>query len=372
MSWVKQTKVNNASRVLWTIWQSTKISRIDIAQRLGLDPSTITNIVSELIDQRLVDEIEEGEGSRQGGRKPILLSIAKDFGYVVGIELQPESFIALATNLSGEILHEVSGPGDFRTRNLVDAIADLHVRLAIEFKGIEWPLIGVGVGVSGLVDPTNGVILSSQPLNILEPYSVAKELGTRLNVPFHIENDANCCAWGELAFHKSLNLQDFLFVLVEYRADAISHRDAGGLGVGFGIVLDGKVRHGKDFTAGEFRSVFASSPSRSQLALANDEVATVMTNPLAMDKVVRELCANLALLVNTFSLNQVIFGGVIEGFQIDAPGIMWKAIRDNWTYGNNPDVTIRYSSLGTKAVAFGAAGMLIDRLMVTSQVLARR
>lgn len=372
MSWVKQTKVNNASRVLWTIWQSSKISRIDIAQRLGLDPSTITNIVSELIDQRLVDEIEEGEGSRQGGRKPILLSIAKDFGYVIGIELQPTSFIALATDLSGEILHRVSGPGAFRESNLVDAMAILYQQLQTEFAGITWPLIGIGVGVSGLVDPINGVILSSQPLNILEPTSLARELSQRLGVPIHLENDANCCAWGELAFHKSQNLQDFLFALVEFRSDAISHQDAGGLGIGFGVVLDGKVRHGKEYTAGEFRSVFASSPSRSQLALPNEEVSTVVTNTLAQDKVVRELCSNIALMVNTFSLNQVIFGGAIEGFQVDTPALMWKAIRDNWTYGNNPDVTIRYSSLGTEAVAYGAAGMIIDHLMVTSQVLARR
>ncbi len=372
MSWVKQNKVNNASRVLWTIWQSSKISRIDISQRLGLDPSTITNIVAELIEQRLVEEMEEGEGSRQGGRKPILLAIAKDFGFVIGIELQPESFIALAMNLTGDILQEYSGEMDFRTRNLSEAVEELYGKVRHEFAGITWPLLGVGLGVGGLVDPHNGVILLSQPLEIREAMPLVRNLGTRLGVPFFLENDANCCAWGELAFHKSLNLQDFLFVLVEFRNDVISRQDAGGLGIGFGIVLGGKVRHGKNYTAGEFRSAFSASPSRSQLSVPNAEVATVLTNPLAMERVARELCANIALLVNTFSLNQVIFGGVIEGSTVDFPGIMWKAIRDNWSYGDNPDVTIRYSSLGEKAVAYGAAGMLIDRLMMTGQVFGPR
>ncbi len=66
-------------------------------------------------------------------------------------------------------------------------------------------------------------------------------LSKKLNVPFFIENNANCCAWSELAFHKNTELKNILFALIEFRQALVPHAEYGGVGVGFGIVLNGKV-----------------------------------------------------------------------------------------------------------------------------------
>jgi len=58
-----------ATRIFRTIWRNPNISRIDLADTLGLDKSTVTKQVAYLIDNGLIIEKEEGEASSRGGRK---------------------------------------------------------------------------------------------------------------------------------------------------------------------------------------------------------------------------------------------------------------------------------------------------------------
>ncbi len=58
----------NTSLVAQLIWKSPGISRVDIARELNLYRSTVTNIISALIDDEVVYEGEEGSGvSREEG-----------------------------------------------------------------------------------------------------------------------------------------------------------------------------------------------------------------------------------------------------------------------------------------------------------------
>ena len=62
---------NNAGRIVRTIWQNPHISRVGIAERLGLSKSTVTYQVSRLIESGIIDEISEGAAGNRGGRRPI-------------------------------------------------------------------------------------------------------------------------------------------------------------------------------------------------------------------------------------------------------------------------------------------------------------
>ena len=72
----------NVSRILRLIWQKNGISRIEIAAQLGLDKSTVTKIVSALLDVGIVHEFAHGITGPQGGRKPIYLEISEAFAVV--------------------------------------------------------------------------------------------------------------------------------------------------------------------------------------------------------------------------------------------------------------------------------------------------
>ena len=69
----------NKSTVLNKIRQSGPISRAEIAKVTGITPPTVSSIVKELMDEKLV--VESILGESQGGRKPTMLRIAASSTY---------------------------------------------------------------------------------------------------------------------------------------------------------------------------------------------------------------------------------------------------------------------------------------------------
>ena len=66
---------SNLSRVFETVWKNPNFSRIDIARKLELYRSTVSNIIGTLVDSGLICEGERGLPTEKGGRKPVFLSI---------------------------------------------------------------------------------------------------------------------------------------------------------------------------------------------------------------------------------------------------------------------------------------------------------
>ena len=69
------------------------------------------------------------------------------------------------------------------------------------------------------------------------------------------------------------------------------------------------------------------------------------------------------MLVNTMDFERVYVGGDIESLDVDFPALLRRRLEENWMYPFPKEVEIHYSSLGGKAVAYGAAGMVLDRLI---------
>ena len=369
--YAKRNKLINFSRIMRSIWMNPGISRIEIARKLALDKSTVTNLASELIEIGVVQVGGARDSGPQGGRKPIQLTIKGDFAAVIGIEIQTDYYQAVAANLSGEILYSEAHKSDVSRELLPKRFAEVYERVMAEVAKSGVPVLGVGLGISGIVNPHKGVIIKSIPMGITEPYSFARDIAAKLNVPAYVENDANACALGELAFHKSERLRNFLFALVEFRKGDFSKSEYGGIGIGLGIVLDGRVHYGSEFYGGEFRSVFWNGPSKGQLSLPLDRIRRISTDADVQMEFSRELARNLAVFVNTLNLNQVFIGGDLQSYRIPFDEMLAEEIRRNWVY--DPDdihCTVSYSSVGEKAVAYGAAGMLLERLFTSRPILS--
>ena len=351
------------ARIVRTIWQHPHISRVGIAERLSLDKSTVTNQVNRLIELGIIEEIEEGSASARGGRKPIHLGISRSYGLVLGIEVQVESWLAVAVDLSGAVLGETRGRLKLGPDKAGEAMLKIvnEARSSLCLDGSR--LLGVGVGTGGLVDSKKSLIRFSVPLRITSPVDFGKVVASHVPVPCLIENDANCCAWGELAFNRNEDLRDFLFVLAEYRHDEQSLGMYGGFGVGFGIVLGGKVYTGAHGNAGEFRSAFCEGRGDLQFSLELEELRNLDRDPIALGKAADELARNIALIVNTFDIDRVYVGGDIENLGVDFPAVLRRRLEENWMYPFPKDVRILNSSLKERAVAYGAAGMILDRLV---------
>jgi predicted NBD/HSP70 family sugar kinase len=133
-------------------------------------------------------------------------------------------------------------------------------------------------------------------------------------------------------------------------------------GVGMGVVIGGRVHYGRDFSAGEFRSVFRTPGDKGQFSLSPEETFRVEEDPAILSRFIRELSRNIAMLVNTFNLDHVFLGGDIERYEGEIQPVLAEEIQANWPYPGGVHCTIRFSSLGEKAVAYGAAGMVLHRL----------
>ena len=358
------------SRVFRAVWRNPGISRIDMAKLLELDKSTVTNQVNFLMEAGLVEEMEEGEASSRGGRRPIQLSVRKEYGRIIGIEVQLGFCEAVVVDVAGEIRGSIRKPVDVSYSNFTDIVFDLVQETEAEYC-CDSVLLGVGVGTAGLINSAKGRIRYSVPLGIGKPLDFEKEMDGRLSVPLCIENDANCCAWGELAFNKKEDLKNFLFALVEYRQDRTSLSNYGGIGVGFGIVLNGKVHTGSHGFAGEFRSAFCDGKNDLQFSLPREDLIRLSTDRGILERTIDELSRNMAMLINTMDFSQVFIGGDIEALDINLPLILRRRLEENWMYPSPKDVEIRYTSLKDKAVAYGAAGMAFERLLAGHRLLGR-
>lgn len=358
----RQGDMNTAARIFRSVWKHPRSSRVALADRLALDKSTVTNQVNALIELGLLEEVAEGEASSKGGRKPIHLGIKKTFGRILGIEIQAKAYVAVEVDMAGNMLSERRGTVTIKPDNFVDVVASIVAENKKSSAAGLGPLLGVGIGIGGLIDQKKARIRYSVPLNILGNVELGENLASVVDVPCYVENDANCCAWGELAFSRNDDLRNFLFALVEYRKDRESIEQHGGIGVGFGIVLGGKVYTGSHGNAGEFRSAFCDGKGDLQFSLTKAELSRLYRDRWVLERVSDELARNVALLINTMDFERVYIGGDIEELEIDFPSILMKRLEENWMYPFPKNIEIRYSSLGGKAVAYGAAGMILDRL----------
>ena len=356
------SNISTVRRVLRTVWLNEGISRIEIAGKLGMDKSTITNTVSGLIDQGIISEIEESDSGPQGGRKRIKLKIRSRCSAVMGIEVQPEYCNVCCINPAGEILIYRRFPADITAFSFSDVFPGIVGDIRTELDELKIPLSGIGLGLSGIVNPEKGVICESIPLGVTEEYAILDELSSMVDVPVFIDNDGNCCSWGELIFNKSEDLQDFIYCLVEFREHNFMKSEYGGIAVGMGVVIGGRVHYGRNNSAGEFRSVFAEHDQHRQFSIDRNKEFEVKNDPLLFKRFSVELSKNIALMVNTFAMSDCFIGGDLQACGDSFTAVLKNEIRHNWNYPGEPLCRVRSSSLGEKAVAYGAAAMIVDRM----------
>ena len=372
MATVKRTKLINRARIMREIWINREISRVDISRALELDKSTISNNVSELLEMGVILESTEGSAGPQGGRKPVHIKLNKNYGCVLGIELRPDSYTAVAVDMEGEIIYSRFEKAYLSVEQLVPRFLEIAEMLIEELKLKNNNLLGIGVGVSGVVNAHEGVIRYSAPFGITNNFHFYQQVRAKLDVPVFIDNDANACVWGELAFHRRKDLKDFIFLLLEFwDYDPAHNAVCNRTGVGMGVVINGNVHYGSQYSAGEFQSILKHNGSVGQFSLTEVEQMAVQEDEHMREKFLRELGAHIALLVNTLNLTHVILGGYFEHYDQQAIKIFNEEIEKNWpyTYTEKKRADIWFSSFGDKAVAYGSAGMVLNSLFSDLEVM---
>jgi len=221
----------NTQLVLETIINQASISRAATAKLLGLTKATVSAIVQDLINRKLVIEI--GSDDTNLGRKPILLSLNKKAGYVISIDLGVETISALVSDLVGE----ERSIKQIKTPKNIYKITDELIKLIESMKfpaDTPYGLVGITLGIHG-VTVNNAV--SFAPYYNLSDINLAESLGQHFNVPVYLENEANLSVIGEKTF--------------QYDYSNIANISVHS-GIGLGIIINDQLYTGYSGRAGEF------------------------------------------------------------------------------------------------------------------------
>lgn len=283
-------RISNISQAFETIWREKEISRIDIARKLNVYRSTVSNIIDILLENKIICEGQRGEAGEKGGRKPIYLSINKDFGVIAGIEIQPEFFNIAVIDFSGETIFTDAGDINSKINTQEDFISLLDTIIKPLISHLEkegQKLLGISLAIPGIVDTHKGQIKNSVSFN-LRDMDFSTTVLNRYKVPLLVENDAKCCAW----LHKGQTeeVKDFICVLArEHKID--------GIAVGLSVVMNNKIINGHNYAAGEYISVSWRKDKKGQTGLPEAVIKTLTSVDDSYKEWVKDLFSTLTVMI---------------------------------------------------------------------------
>jgi predicted NBD/HSP70 family sugar kinase len=232
----------NRSIVFNLIFSQGPLSRAELARKSNLTAPAITQIIGDFVVSGLVRE--QPADTVSVGRRPVLLEINMDAGYVVGVyaKVQGATLVIVVCNLKGDAVHSTTIRHDLLTNkephHIVQVLADGVRACLTEAKIPQARVLGVGFGLSGVVDKDRGVCRDS-PLFGWHDLEIGPALEYKLRLPVHIDNDVNALTLAKRHFGEGRGVSDVLLVAV-------------GHGVGLGIIVGGEIYRGASGAAGEF------------------------------------------------------------------------------------------------------------------------
>ncbi len=233
----EHARAHNRAMVLQHLFHQGPSSRADLARSTGLTRVTVSDLVSVLISEGLVEEL----GVRPEGRvgKPAtLVGMRTEQHQVVAVDLADDASLRGAVmTLTGAVVARRSASLDGRTGDAAVGVLEDLCRELLAAAG--HPVVGVGIGSPGVIDSTGRVVAA--PNRGWYDLPLAALLTERLGVPVHVANDANTHALGEYTYGGATGT-GLMVVTV-------------GQGVGAGIVLDGALVRGRGDAAGEIGHV---------------------------------------------------------------------------------------------------------------------
>lgn len=223
------------ARVLAQLRDEGPLSRVQLADRLGVSRTTIAAEVTRLAELGLASEV--GRAASRGGRRSTLVDLAADLRFV-GISIGATGMSVGVTDGRLSVLGMRHRDCDIRQGpEVVLAAALEEVRAVLAEVGVDRPL-GAGVGVPGPVDFHRGVSVSPPIMPGWDGYPVRDAVARELGCAVVLDNDVNVLAVGEQHAGVARAARDFLYVKI-------------GTGIGCGIVVDGELYRGVDGCAGD-------------------------------------------------------------------------------------------------------------------------
>lgn len=265
----------NAKLVLTEVISNGSISRSQIARNLKINKVTISQVINKLIAEKLLVEIGAGTSTTHGGRKPSLVSLNYEFGFLVSVDIAYQN-VQLMTSLSdGQrfAIEKIEIP----TNDIQDVLQTINDYLTRMMQTMKCPLISLGLSIHGVVKD-NQILYS--PFVDYQQLDLKQYFENKYQVPVILENEANLTAIYERDYEAN---NDISLISISI------HK-----GIGAGIIIAGHLYKGRNGEAGEIGH---------SVTYANPDV------PIVQENKVENYCSETALIdrikqvKNVYSLN---------------------------------------------------------------------
>jgi glucokinase len=307
----------------------------------------------------------------------------------VAVDLGGTNLRVAAIDENGNQVDQISLPThpergrDDVIERLCQGIMDLAGRWKSSYS-----LAGIGVGIPGIINMEEGLLLFSPNLPGWENFPVRAQIMQRIHSPIFLENDANAAALGEKWIGSGKDVNDLCFLTL-------------GTGVGGGLILDGKIWHGKIGMAAELGhttihpegrpcncgnngclEAYASatgvvrsaqemldsgqaSAALKEAAANNGKLTSANIYHLAnegdpssiriYEGVGRALGIAIGNFINILDIDTfVLGGGAVDAWDAFAPSMFEEVKKRSYIYARDPRRILK-SSLGNQAGILGAA-----------------
>ena len=360
------------------------MSRSELAAQTGLNRSTIRDLIAELTRLGLV---AEGRGTTTSGpgRPSAIAHIQPSGAVVLAVQMEVD-FMAIATvGIGGHIFDKVKVPHSGAPESPLHAVEHLAAiaRPLLESLPQQHTLAGVGVAVAGVVRRQDGFVHVSPNLgwnNVPLAGMLAAELGVDRVM---MANEAD------------------LGALAEYRRGNVGKRRhlifvAGEVGVGIGIIYDGKPMLGTAGYAGEAGHTMVNpegrkcrcgavgcwetevgeealarlvgiSPDAAREGLIDEILRRAHAGDpeifVALNELGRWLGLGIGNLINTFNPDIVVIGGFFQELYPFLEHSVNQAAQEMALTAPWLSVTIRRSELGGDSALIGASELVFAEVI---------
>ncbi len=233
-------KTLNEIRILNLIREYGPISRSELAKRTRISKVAISDIINRLNETGFILEIGKGKSTHRGGKRPTMIKLNPENGFVLGIEIKRQfSQIAIA-DIEARIIEieRIEYPVGTPVGEAIDLILVAIDRVMEKLKIPAYKLISIGIAIPGFINYEKGELHFAATLHNWEDQPLAARFVEKFNVPTIVENDVNAITLAESSTAVGYKNSNTVCIWI-------------GDGLGSGIIVDGQLVRGKNGSAGE-------------------------------------------------------------------------------------------------------------------------
>lgn len=170
--------------------------------------------------------------------------------YVIGVDIGGTRTRAALLDTQGTIINKVQSPTEVALgpNAVIDRIEE-YVVLLRSILPASGALLGVGIGIAGVIEHSQGIVFTSPNLPGWHHIPLRDILLERTGLPVRIANDANAAALGEWHFGGGIGYKHLVYITVS-------------TGIGAGVIVDGRLLLGRMGAGAELGHVVIETQGR--------------------------------------------------------------------------------------------------------------